>query len=248
MKTILPQDPAEHNYVFHRHENLNKSSIVYSILLICVIVSLLAMPWIRIDSVTTSPGVVTPSVEPFKMRSKSTGKLNLFNLEENRFVVRGDTLFSIRRKGLKSAEVYRAPIDGRVRYLRSEADASIVKSGEMILEIHPKADFIVRCYLSGYNIASLQPEQSVEFQFQSARRETNKPLSGKIKDILPSISRKEKAAIFEVRCSIDDAFENDLHASRLKPGMTLLARFRLARRSAFDIILKDVEHIDRNPS
>ena len=106
----------------------------------------------------------------------------------------------------------------------------------------------MKCYLSGDNITSLQPEQSVEFQIQSARRETNKVFSGKIKEILPSISKKDKAAIFEVRCSIDDTLENDLHDSQLKSGMTLLARFKLARRSAFDIILKDVEDIDKNAS
>lgn len=248
MKSILPQGPAEHNYVFHRHENLNKSNIVYLVLLISVILSLLAMPWIQIDSVTTSPGVIAPPLEPFTIRAKSTGKLNLFNLEENRFIVQGDTLFSIMREELKSEEFYRAPIDGYVRNLRSEAEKSIIKSGEMILEIHPETELVVKCYLSGDNITSLQPEQCVEFQIQSARRETNKVFSGKIKEILPSISKKDKAAIFEVRCSIDDTLENDLHDSQLKSGMTLLARFRLARRSAFDIILKDVEDIDKNAS
>lgn len=248
MKSILPQGPAELNYVFHRHENLTKSSIVYLILLVSVILSILAMPWIQIDSVTTSPGVVTPSVEPFAIRSKSTGRLNLSDLEENHFIGQGDTLFTIRRKELKSEEFYRAPIAGYVRNLRNGADKSIVKSGEMILEIHPEIDLLVKCYLSGDKITSLQPEQNVEFQIQSDLRDTNKSFSGKITDILPSISRKDKKVIFEVRCSIEDPVENNLHTSQLKSGMTLLARFRLARRSAFDILLKDVEDIDKDAS
>jgi multidrug efflux pump subunit AcrA (membrane-fusion protein) len=167
---------------------------------------------------------------------------------ENRFVVQGDTLFSIRRKGLKSEQIYRAPRDGYVRNLKSEAQKTLVYSGEMILEIQTESDLVVKCYLSGDKITSLQPEQNVEFQIHTAQQKRDKSFAGKVTDILPDISRKDKAAIFEVRCSIDNPVGNDLHASELKPGMALLARFRLARRSAFDIILKDVEPVNRDPS
>jgi hypothetical protein len=62
MKSILTQGSAEHNYVFHRHEKRNKGSLLYLTLLISVILLLLALPWIQIDAVTTSPGVITPPV------------------------------------------------------------------------------------------------------------------------------------------------------------------------------------------
>jgi len=248
MKSILTQGSAEHNYVIHRHETRNKSSLLYLILLISVILSLLALPWIQIDSVTTSPGVIAPPVEPIKIRARSTGELNFFDLEENRFVVQGDTLFSIRRRGIKSEQFHRAPMDGYVRNLRIEAHKSLVHAGEMILEIQAESDLVFKCYLSGDKITSLQPKQNVDFLVRSTRNEGDKSFSGKVTDILPDTSRKDKASIFEVRCSIDNTVENDLNASGLKPGMTLLARFRLARRSAFDIILKDAQDIDQSPS
>ena len=248
MKSILTQGSAEHNYVVHRHENRNKSSLLYLILLISVILSLLALPWIQIDSVTTSPGVIAPPVEPIEIRARSTGKLNFFDLEENRFVVQGDTLFSIRRRGIKSEQFHRVPMDGYVRNLRIEAHKSLVSAGERILEIQSGNNLVVKCYLSGDKIASLQSEHNVDFLVRSTRKESDKSFSGKVTDILPDISRKNKASIFEVRCSIDNPVENDLNTSGLKPGMTLLARFRLARRSAFDIILKDAEDFNQNPS
>jgi len=248
MKSILTQGSAEHNYVIHRHENQNRSSLLYLILLISVILSLLALPWIQIDSVTTSPGVIAPPVEPFKIRARSTGELILFDLEENRVVVQGDTLFSIRRKGMKSEQFHRAPVDGYVRNLRIEAHRSLVSAGERILEIHAGSDLVVKCYLTGDKITSLQPEQDVDFMVRSPRKESYKSFSGKVTDIIPDITRKDKASIFEIRCSLDNTVENDLQASGLKPGMTLLARFRLARRSAFDIISKDDENINQNPS
>ena len=192
--------------------------------------------------------MIVPPVEPIEIRARSTGELNFFDLEENRFVVQGDTLFSIRQKGVKSEQFHRAPMDGYVRNLRIEAHQSLVNSGEMILEIRAKSDLIVKCYLSGDKITSLQPEQNVNFLVRSTRKERDKSFSGKVTDILPDISREDKPSVFEVRCSIDNTDENDLNASGLKPGMTLLARFRLARRSAFDIILKDAEDINQNPS
>ncbi len=248
MKSILTQGSAEHNYVIHRHENRNKSSLLYLILLIAIILSLLALPWIQIDSVTTSPGVIAPPVEPIEIRARSTGEINFFDLEENRFVVQGDTLFSIRQRGIKSEQFHRAPMDGYVRSLRIEAHKSIVSAGESILEIQSDSDLVVKCYLSGDKIASLQPEQNVDFLVRSTRKERDKSFSGKITNILPDLSRKDKASVFEVRCSIDKTAENDPKASGLKPGMTLLTRFRLARRSAFDIISKDAEDINQNPS
>lgn len=248
MKSMLTQGSAEHNYVIHRHENRNKSRLLYLILLISVILSLLALPWIQIDSVTTSPGVIAPPAEPLEIRARSTGELNFFDLEENRLVVQGDTLFSIRRKGVKSEQFHRAPMDGYVRNLRIEAHKSLVKAGEMILEIQAGSDLVVKCYLPGDKITSLQPEQNVDFLVRYTRKERGRSFTGKVTDILPDISRKDKASIFEVRCSIDKTVENDLNASGLKPGTTLLARFRLARRSAFDIILKDAEDFNQNPS
>jgi hypothetical protein len=64
---------------------------------------------------------------------------------------------------------------------------------------------------------------------------------GTITEIVPSINMNEGRPIYEVRCSITD-FQKEIHPVELKPGITLLTRFRSARRSAFDIILKEVEN------
>ena len=248
MKSILPPVHAEHNYVFHRHANRNKHSILYLLLLISVITSLLAMPWIQFESSTTTPGLIAPHEEPLPVRVRATGRLNLLNLEENNFVVQGDTLFSIRRNETQSEEVYKAPIDGYVHNLRSKAGESLVHSGETILEIQPEASLVVKCYLNGDNVASVKPDQNVEFQVQSFQKDPEQAISGKITEILPAKFSKDRTTVYEVRCSIEDSDANDLRNSVLRPGMTLLARFRTARKSAFDILMKDPVDIDPDPS
>ena len=247
MKSILSRVPAEYNYVCHRYTNSKKSSVLYPVLLITVIASLIAMPWIQIESVATSPGMIAPPIHPFEIRVKSKGMLKLYPFEENRFVQKGDTLFSVWIEAHGKEEFNIAPIDGYVRKLSNEIDESVVESGELILEIQPELGLVVKCYLSGDEITSVQPNQNVEFQFRSSGKEKNGTLSGKVTEILPSIGRNDEKAIYEVRCSVD-TLEKNFHAHQLKAGMTLLARFRPARRSAVDIILKDVEDKDRNPS
>ena len=247
MKSILSQEPAEYNYLCHRHKNRNTISVLYPVLIIAVLACLIAIPWIQIESMTTSPGVIAPPREALEIRVKSQGKLKLYGLEENRFVQEGDTLFSIWREAINKEEFYFAPLDGYVWKLRNTIDKSVVEKGEMILEIQPELDLVVKCYLSGDEITSVQPDQNVDFRIKSFGKEKNRNLSGKVTSIQARISRKDEKPIFEVRCSVDTV-ENYFPASELKAGMTLLARFRLARRSAFDIILKDVENKDRNPS
>ncbi len=174
--------------------------------------------------------------------------MNLLNLKENGFVVTGDTLFSIWRNETQSEEVYKAPIDGYVHNLRSKAGESLVHSGETILEIQPEASLVVKCYLNGDNVASVKPDQNVEFQVQSFQKDPEQAISGKITEILPAKFSKDRTTVYEVRCSIEDSDANDLRNSVLRPGMTLLARFRTARKSAFDILMKDPADIDPDPS
>jgi multidrug efflux pump subunit AcrA (membrane-fusion protein) len=221
--------------------------MLYPVLLIAVLACFIAMPWIQIESMTTSPGVIAPSLHPFEIKLKSTGRLKLCGLEENSFVQEGDTLFSVWSEAIDKEEFTFAPIDGYVRRLRNDLDMSVLENGEVILEIQPEHELVVKCYLSGDEITSVQPDQNIDFWIKSSANERNKTLSGKVTRILPSILSKGEKPIFEVRCSVD-TLENDFHSSELKAGMTLLARFRPARRSAFDIILKDVEDKDRNPA
>lgn len=247
MNTIFSPNLPEKTYVFHRHQNLNKGVILYAGLLILVITPLLAMPWIKLESVTTSPGVIMPSTKPMEIRTESSGKLSLLNLEENLFVQQGDTLFSIWRQTEKKESFTLAPADGYVHNLKKTAHKSIVRKDEVILELQSERDLIVKCYLTGEDITSVQPEHLVEFLVQSPPKETKDLFTGKVTNIIPSISSKDQKAIFEIRCSID-AIRHGPNSPALKVGTTLLTRFRGARRSAFGIILNEVEANDLNPT
>lgn len=247
MNTLFSPSSPEKTYVFHRHQNLNKGIILYTGLLILVITPLLAMPWIRLESVTTTPGVIMPSTKPVEIRAESSGSLSLLNLEENLFVKLGDTLFSIWRQTERKEIFTLAPTDGYVHNLKKTAHKRIVRKDEVILEIRSEQDLFVQCYLTGEDITSVQPEHIVEFLVQSQRKETKDLFKGKVTNIIPSISAKDQKAIFEIRCSIDSIRQGS-NAQVLKVGTTLLTRFRGARRSAFGIILNEVEDYDQNPA
>jgi multidrug resistance efflux pump len=240
MNSIYSEPGVSGKLLLYRYRILKRNRFAYWLLLLLITASILALPWIYVESVISSPGVITPLEEPIEIRAEASGKLFSSHLNDNYYVQQGDSLFSI-RTGLMRKELFiLAPISGYVCWLHEFEGSSVVKKGQRILEIVPKSALVVKCYLSGKDITSVQPEQSVEFQVESPKKNLNAVYPGTITEIVPSINMNEGRVIYEVRCSIAD-FQKEIHPRELKPGITLLTRFRLARRSAFDIILKDVE-------
>lgn len=243
MNSIYSEPGVSSKLLLYRYRILKRSRLVYWLLLLFITASILALPWIHVESITSSPGVIAPLEEPLEIRAKASGKLFSSNFNDNYYVQQGDSLFSIRTGPLKKELFILAPISGYVFWLQKFERSSIVKEGQRIMEIVPKSALIAKCYLSGKDITSLQLEQAVEFQVESPNKKNDSFFSGTVTEIVPSINTNEDHLIYEVRSSIPD-FQKEIHPVELKPGITLLTRFRSARRSALDIILKDDE--DKN--
>lgn len=241
MNSIYSEPGVSSKLLLYRYRVLKKHRFVYWLLLLFITASILALPWIHVESVISSPGVIAPLEEPVEIRAEASGKLFSSNFNDNCYVQKGDSLFSIRTGPLKKELFILAPISGYVCWLQEFERSSNVKRGQRIIEIVPKSALFVKCYLSGKDITSVQPQQVVEFQVESPKKNNEAVFPGTITEIVPSININEGRPIYEVRCSIAD-FQKEIHPVELKPGITLLTRFRSARRSAFDIILKDVEN------
>ena len=117
------------------------------------------------------------------------------------------------------------------------------------MEILPEPNPVVKCYLSADQITSIQPDQKVQFQLHTSHNQTKGFLEGNVKMISPSpeYSDNEKKDVYEILCSIDINQEKE-RSLKMKTGMTLIARFRLARRSAFDILMKDPGSVEADRS
>lgn len=249
MKSINLKDSFEDTLILHGHKSFNNSRTFYTLLLALCLGLFFAIPWVQIESIATSPAVVLPIQEPTQIRAKTSGEIHLFDPAENRFVFQGDTLFILRSHGAPKNHVVLSPTDGYVRNLGGCEGVCPVIEDQVIMEILPEPSPVVKCYLTEDQITSIQPDQKVQFQLQSSHNHTKRFLEGNVKMISPSLaySDNEKKDVYEILCSIDINKDKE-RSLKMKTGMTLIARFRLARRSAFDILMKDPGSVETDPS
>ncbi len=92
MKSIFPKEILDHTSELYRHNFLKRSQAIYMILLISLLLIGAALPFIKIDLYTTSPGMIRPSKERNLITSPINGKIDDVRIGENSSVKEGDTL------------------------------------------------------------------------------------------------------------------------------------------------------------
>ncbi len=95
MKTIFPKEILDYTSELYRYKFLKKSQIIYVILLLSIFCIALALPFIKIDLYTSSPGMIRPSKERNLITSPINGKINDVLIVENSSVKKGDTLVTL---------------------------------------------------------------------------------------------------------------------------------------------------------
>tara|TARA_R110002073_G_scaffold220418_1_gene380525 strand:+ start:5418 stop:6566 length:1149 start_codon:yes stop_codon:yes gene_type:complete len=95
MKQIFPNEIIENTIEVHRFKNKVSSKIIYSIIIISLIGTFAALPYIYIDIYASATGLLKAKKERNKLSSLYTGKIQSISIEENQIVKEGDTLLTI---------------------------------------------------------------------------------------------------------------------------------------------------------
>ncbi len=239
------------------------------LLLILLVSSLAILPLIEIDEFSTAPGMIRPDSEPIRVKAGVSGVVERFVPEENSYVHAGDTLVVLSRVDLKVRDsllgleidslcfrithlknslVILSPASGFIRYFQGARKGSYVTEGDPIVEIIPKSDLIVKCYVDAEDIGLVRHEQEVFYRMKALNRIGAGPLKGKVISISRDVTLDQGHPVFEVHCSLDTMPASPAmpvgeestagpNPEYLRSGMTLIARFRLARRTVFDLLL-----------
>jgi HlyD family secretion protein len=144
--------------------------------------------------------------------------------------------------------VIRASASGIIRHLEGVRNGSYVHKGAPLVEIIPEDRLIVKCLVSSEDVSLVNPQQEVVYQIPSLKKLGVGPVTGKVISIAPDMILEEGLPVFEVRCSLDSLPDSPSSSGKdndpsmgqrkyLRNGMTLIARFRLARRTVFDLLL-----------
>jgi len=264
MKHFVPRELTPYTLEVHRHRHMKRSQAIYVLLIFFIISALIALPLVKVDVFTSAPGMIQTELDPLRVSANASGLIKQFSVEENSYVHLGDTLLVIERMGLvisdkKNILIQLAPVSGYVHILDGFKQGERVREGDPILEITPESGLIVKCHVSSEDIGFVEPNQEVEYQIRSLKRRGLGLAKGRVISIAPVVNSEGGSPAFEVRCSLDTlqgASDTNNSAStsqsnknrHFKNGMTLIARFRLARRSALDILTEDPEETQINHS
>lgn len=92
MKSLFPKEILDYTSELYRYNFLKRSQTIYTILLVSIVIICAALPFIKIDLYTDSPGMIKPSKERNPITSPINGKINEVLVLENSPVEEGDTL------------------------------------------------------------------------------------------------------------------------------------------------------------
>jgi HlyD family secretion protein len=132
----------------------------------------------------------------------------------------------------------KAPVSGTIQQLSGKYVGSSVQIGEVLGLISPDSTLLVECYVNPADIGYLKKRMKVNFQIDAFNYNEWGMLSGEIMDIANDFVLLDKTPVFKVKCQIKQNYLKLKNGYRgyLKKGMTIRARFVVARRSLWQII------------
>lgn len=138
----------------------------------------------------------------------------------------------------KKKYMIRAPVTGSIQQLQGIQTGSYIMAGQKIAEISPDKGMVVQCYVPPSSIGLIKMHQEVFIQVDAFNYNEWGMLKGVVTDISSDILLVQQQPVFRVKCSINRqylALKNG-YKGYLKKGMTLQARFIVARRSIFRLL------------
>jgi multidrug efflux pump subunit AcrA (membrane-fusion protein) len=142
-----------------------------------------------------------------------------------------------------NAYAVKAPISGILQSFNKYYQGSLVQAGDVLAEVSPQTEIIAECYVDTKDIGLLKLNQHTIFQIDAFDYNYFGILTGKIISIDNDYTLMDNKPVFKVRCILDT---RQLHlkngfAGDLKKGMTLQARFIVARRSLWQLLFDKLD-------
>jgi multidrug resistance efflux pump len=131
----------------------------------------------------------------------------------------------------------RAPISGTLQQFSGKYPGGSLQQGEAIGVISPDASLVAECYLSPKDIGYIRTGMPVKFQVDAFNYNDWGLLDGRVIAVDNDFTLSGNQPVFKVKCSFRTTslqLKNGVKG-QLKKGMSLNARFLLARRSLFQL-------------
>lgn len=137
----------------------------------------------------------------------------------------------------------KAPVTGIIFGINSRYQGGVIQAGESFCIISPESDLMAECYVPTRHAGLLKINQPVKFQVDAFDYNFFGMLTGKILSIDNDFTLIENRPVFKVRCLFDhkQLYLKNGFKGVLKKGLTIQARFIVARRSAWQLLFDKLD-------
>ncbi|MBX6364095.1 MAG: HlyD family efflux transporter periplasmic adaptor subunit [Gemmatimonadetes bacterium] len=140
----------------------------------------------------------------------------------------------------QDAELHRvrAPADGTVEEMAALAAGSIVTAGQLLAVVSPDTTLVAEVIVSPRDVGLLRPGMAVRLLVDAFNYRDWGALAGRITAIGDDVALADGKPVFRVRCALSTdrlRLANGV-VGRLRKGMTLQARFLVARRTLLQLL------------
>lgn len=131
-----------------------------------------------------------------------------------------------------------APVSGTITAYSGIKTGNFIVPNQQIACISPDDELLVECYVSPSDIGFIHTDMKVTFQFHSFNYNQWGTGSGRVTQISANVININDLPFFKVRCTLEQKslLLKNGYKGYLKKGMTLTGRFKLIRRSLFQLL------------
>jgi HlyD family secretion protein len=136
-----------------------------------------------------------------------------------------------------------SPVTGTVEQMQGVSVGSFVTAGEPIAVISPSSELHAEVYVTPRDIGTIRLGTNVRMQVDAFNYNDWGMVTGRVREISDDYVTVNQQPVFKVKCSLDAdhlTLKNGFRG-QLKKGMTLQARFVVARRSLLQLLYENVD-------
>jgi membrane fusion protein, peptide pheromone/bacteriocin exporter len=146
----------------------------------------------------------------------------------------------------KEKEQYclKAPIAGTTIGYTGLQAGNFVVPNQQIATIAPENDLLVECYVSPSDIGLIEKGMAATFQFHAFNYNLWGVATGEVNEISNNVIKINNRPYFRVKCKLDQHFLKlkNGYTGRLKKGMTLTGRFKVADRTLYQLLFDKADN------
>lgn len=143
----------------------------------------------------------------------------------------------------KQLSLIYAPVTGTIQDVAGKSVGSLVRINEELAHISPDTGLIAECLVAPRDIGLLKKGMRARFNFDAYDYNEWGVLEGRVQEISEDISMADNRPVYKVRCLLEQESLKlkSGYRGKIKKGMTFQARFKVARRSLFQLLYERMD-------